>query len=40
MFKKRKILLAAGCSYTDANFRSRDNTIPEDKKSKYNVKVF
>jgi hypothetical protein len=32
MLKKKKILLAAGCSYTDANFKSRDNTIPEDKK--------
>lgn len=32
MFKKQKILLAAGCSYTDPNFLSRDETIPNHQK--------
>jgi len=30
---KKKILLAGGCSYTDANFKSTAHTLPDDKRS-------
>lgn len=30
MLKKNKILLASGCSFTDSNFYSRDDSLPSD----------